>query len=325
MTRTIGALAVLGLLLVPDWATALGWRRRALVPAAPAYSPPAEVILLPPCLPTIPLAPPVGYAPGLALQPPTVQVSPGSTTAPPADASKDGVKAPAEPGTGNPVRPAGFSTPPAPTPAPPEPAKVVPTVPDRPPVVERAAPAKAAEDDPANRVPKLNLPMENPTFTAPKNPEPKAAVPDAPKAGDPGIMLPQLPPVVPPAAKPEPAMPGRVEPTPPPIVLPQLPPVTPAGGTSESKYRPTTVETPSVAVLPVDGAPAAGAATRKVGFYNYTDRDLNLRVAGSPVKLPAKSYVTADVSPTFTWRLSDRTEETTTVPAGSAGVEVVIK
>jgi hypothetical protein len=286
MPRRLGVLAVIAVLLVPDWAAAFGWRARCYAPLT-YYAQPAVIL--------VPVCPPAVYTP---LPPPTVHVSP----APPSDMPKKNTQAPFERLDSSEIKPAEFATPkPAPPPDGGGESRRSPTTPA----------AKPAEEESANKVPKLDLPL--PTSPPPTVP------PVEPKL--------ELPPIKP-AAKSEPAKtepaktePGKTELTVPPIVLPQLPP---PGGVSESKYRPATADRPSVAVLPVDGMLPAGAK-RKVGFYNYTGGDLELRVEGTAVTLPAKSYVTADVPTKFTWRVGTAADETTTIPADSAGVEVVLK
>jgi hypothetical protein len=196
------------------------------------------------------------------------------------------------------VRPTGLDEPgrlATPTPAPPEPAK---TEARTPAVAETPPPPRPAEEQPESKLPKLDLPLTNP-----KSEE---------KATDPLKI--ELPPV--PAGK-------KAEPKLPPLVVPQLPP--PAAA-SESKYRPATADRPGYTVLPVDGAGSTGTkGTWKVGFYNYTTRDLELAVEGRTVALPARSYVTAAVPGTFSWRVGAGADESTTIPAGSGGVEVVLK
>jgi hypothetical protein len=289
MPRRLGVLAVVAVLLVPDWAAAFGWQSHCYAP--PAYYSQPAIILVPVC-------PPAVYTP---LPPPTVHVSPPA--APPQEMPRKNTQAPTEPE----IKPAEFATP---KPAPPSDGGGEPRR-------SPAPPARPAEEEAANKVPKLDLPLPA-APSAPVAPpaEPKLELPPikpAAKAETPKLAMPKTEP-----AKTEPA---KTELTIPPIVLPQLPP---PGGVSESKYRPATTDRPSVAVLPVDGTPPAGAK-RKVGFYNYTGLDLELKVEGTAVTLPAKSYVTADVPTKFTWRVGTAADETTTIPADSAGVEVVLK
>jgi hypothetical protein len=171
---------------------------------------------------------------------------------------------------------------------------------------------RAAEEEPGNKLPPLNLPMTNPAKeTTPTETPPKLNLPpvsDTPKLTIPPISdTPkiELPPIT---AKSEPSNFPL-----PPLVMP-----------TEVKYRPTLDDRPQIDVLPVDGDPPAGAVW-KVGFYNYTGRDLELRVEGRTVTLPARSYVTARVPGTFTWRVGRGADEKTTIPPTSAGVEIVLK
>jgi hypothetical protein len=77
-----------------------------------------------------------------------------------------------------------------------------------------------------------------------------------------------------------------------------------------------------VKLLPAAGRPAEGP-TRRVGFFNHSDRDLELVIEGKAVKLPRKTYVHADVPPTFTWKHGENAAAAATVPAGAAGLDVV--
>jgi hypothetical protein len=286
MTRTVGTLAVVALLLVPDWATAFGWRARRWVRPFRAPSPPAAMVLLPPCLPVIPVTPYAPPAPA-TLRPPTVQVVPEAGAA--ADKPRGIAPAPADPATD--IRPAGNLA--TPTAAPPDPPKTTSEAPARSQVIDAAPPPKPAEEKPESRLPKTDLPLPS----LPGN----GSKADAPAA-------------------------GKIDSPVPPIVLPQLPPVPAAGAKTESKYRPAAGDRPSFAVLPVDGvAPAGANPAWQVGFFNYTGRDLELRVEGQAVALPARSYVTAKVPGTFTWRVGTGADETTTIPAASGGVEIVLK
>ncbi len=75
--------------------------------------------------------------------------------------------------------------------------------------------------------------------------------------------------------------------------------------------------------------PAAGVADarglRKVGFYNHTDRDLALTIEGKAVALPAKTYLHAQLPPTFTWAHGDRPAARETVPADASGLDVLFR
>jgi hypothetical protein len=77
-------------------------------------------------------------------------------------------------------------------------------------------------------------------------------------------------------------------------------------------------------VFPATGA-AAGSALRKVGFFNHTSRDLELKIQGEAVTLPAKSYLHANLPPTFTWQCSTQPATTEKVPGDASGLDVLIR
>ncbi|HET6576444.1 MAG TPA: hypothetical protein VFG68_22785 [Fimbriiglobus sp.] len=142
MKRQYIPLALLGLALVPDWATALGGRRWCLRPPPPC---PPRIVFVPPCPPIFPVAPP-NYS---VLPAPTVQVEPAApppakpepTKPNPAPAAPRPVAPGVPPGTaaadpGGAVKPTEFAKPesapppePKPTPKPDIPKLQVPQVP----------------------------------------------------------------------------------------------------------------------------------------------------------------------------------------------------
>jgi hypothetical protein len=154
---------------------------------------------------------------------------------------------------------------------------------------------------------------------------PGAAEPPAKKAEPKGSSL-VLPPVVPAVPTPAPAPgaePRRNSDPIPPLVLP---PDLPSG--ANGVVPPTTARSsplaaaPRVRVFPAAGAAAAGAL-RRVGFFNHTDRPVPLTIEGRAVTLPAKSYLHAQLPPTFRWSEAGGPPRTTIVPADSAGVDVL--
>ena len=56
-----------------------------------------------------------------------------------------------------------------------------------------------------------------------------------------------------------------------------------------------------------------------------TNRDLALTIEGRAVKLPAKSYLHAQLAATFTWTHGDQPAARETVPAGAGGLDVVFR
>ncbi len=75
--------------------------------------------------------------------------------------------------------------------------------------------------------------------------------------------------------------------------------------------------------------PAAGEVTadglRKIGFFNHTNRDIDLTIDGKKVTLPRKSYIHARVGATFRWSHADNPVTTTTVPDDAAGLDVLFR
>lgn len=254
-------------------------------PGAVVYAPP-PVVGLQPCPPFVPVVPLVCPPAAPVPNPPAATPRPPKVTeSPPA----------AEPPT---VRPAGYSTPSAAGP--------------------ESAPAPKPTAPPAANIPKTNLPQTPaaPKAETPKPAEPKAVEPKpaGPKPGELKIELPPLPGGADGNGKPTPPAPPLALPD---IKLPELPPA----GPSTSRYRPE----PGVRVIPVVGSPPAGTGPRTIGFYNYTDADLELWVDGRAHRLPGRHSLALDLPTTFTLRLGTGAAETIAVPASAAGLEVVIR
>ena len=81
----------------------------------------------------------------------------------------------------------------------------------------------------------------------------------------------------------------------------------------------------TVSVFPARGVEAPAPGYRSVGFYNHTARDLELTIEGRAVRLPAKSYLQAQLAPRFTWSHSDRSATREVVPDGAGGLDVVFR
>jgi hypothetical protein len=308
------------------------------------------------CAPAYPIYPPTYVqpqtypAPRHALPPPRIETSPKTATPTPAPAPGNAgaidTNIITRPTAGENVRPAASSDS-----APPMPKKATDATPPK------KADPPAVAPDPLPKFPEVVIPKDIgplPKLEVPKgaaDPTPKAptpaAVPDPAPAPDlklppidfPKDTGPKLPPLpspgttaVPaPAPPPEPLIPSPSVPAIPDPAkkdsLPSLtlPPDIPI--TRESKSSPLTGgrREMTVSVFPAGGEQAVRGGYRTVGFYNHTARDLNLTIEGRSVKLPARSYLHAQLAATFTWGHGDRPLVRETVPAGAAGVDVVFR
>ncbi|MCI0704921.1 MAG: hypothetical protein L0241_28000 [Planctomycetia bacterium] len=175
------------------------------------------------------------------------------------------------------------------------------------------------------KLPPLELPKDSGSkpLELPKSPEPKTPPVESPGSGT-AVPVPAPAPdiLTPPASAPK--EPNSL----PSLVLPPDSPVSPA------PMKPTIVKSspisPESSELKVSVFPAAGTTDlrgplRKVGFFNHTDRDLMLTIEGKTVKLPAKTFIHAQVPATFTWKYGDKPATTATVPADAAGLDVLFR
>lgn len=284
-----------------------------------AYPPARPVVVLPPIpRPAVPSAPPA---------PPSVELVPNVATPTPAPA------------------PAAHSDPPARKPA---------VEPVRPAAGSDAPPTKGSK---AETPPPFPLDLKFPEIEIPKslqaNPKPPAKEPQgAPKAGtnqpDPaavpkvpavgGTKDPLLPAIPSAAPAPEPAIPppglpllpdaSKRDPLPS-LTLPPDTPVKSAKTDSTSRSSPIAGSAAPrdliVNVFPAGRNEAAAGGYRTVGFFNHTNRDLTLTIEGRVVKLPARSYLHAQLAATFTWGCAARPTARETVPDGADGLDVVFR
>lgn len=321
MTRSVCLLASAGLVLLPDGATAFGWRTRHCPPAPMAYVAP-EIVFLSPTLPYIPIGSYDYCQPGAFSQntpiyvhdacPPNAGTPIAPRTAPatpPKVMEKPSVQAPET--EKPPIRPAAFATP-----------MEIP--------LEKsfAPPPRPVEVEPAKPLPLETIPKTD----LPKNERPKPVVPkiELPAIEQPKPVVPKidLPPFdLPTIDRPKPSSDIKIpEIKQPEIKLPDVAPVAPTGGISTSRYSPETGKSrPAITMLPVESNGKLVVDGKwKIGFYNYSDRDLNLVVDGTTMTLPSKTSLSATVGKTFTWRVGTAPDETTIIANDSAGWEIVI-
>jgi hypothetical protein len=314
MTRYLCCLAVLGVGALPDWATAYHpcW---VPPPCGPAPGYPMQFYLVPPAAPVY----------EVPLPPPSVHVVPAPKAA--------AVPTPAAPRTDAPapVRPAADLNPPAPLPPTVSP-KAAPKTNALP-----AVPDLGPKTDTTPKAPDLKLPELGPKATPDVPPlilpDPPAAPPAKKKADAapaaptaPSLVLPPDVPVR--SAVPTPAPAPDADPKRdaiPPLVLPPDGPGAPSGVIPPTTARSSPLAAaPRVEVFAVAGR-AAGGALRRVGFFNHTDRAIPLTIEGRPVTLPAKSFLHAELPPSFRWSEAGGPPRRTTVPADSPGVDVLFR
>jgi hypothetical protein len=214
-----------------------------------------------------------------------------------------------------------------------------PAKPDSPAIAPKPA---ETPQDPDLTYPKVEIPKnlrsdpKLPPLELPKEADMKA-VPKVPAVGAPTeSSLPAVPTAAPPpeALIPPPSVPlvpdpGKRTPLPSLTLPPEVPVAPEKKDDSISRSSPLTSGMRSaamtVSVFPARGVEAPAPGYRTVGFYNHTARDVSLTIEGRAVKLPARTYLQAQLAPHFTWSHSDRASTREVVPEGAGGLEVVFR
>ena len=316
MKRYLCCLAVLGVVALPDWASAFHpcgappWQGRVGPPPV-AYTRP--LVFVQPCAPVyeVPLPPPCYYP--VPVQ--AVAIAP------------------------RPAAPIATSPTPKPVAVRPD------TPPTRPPVIEtpkwegiKPAGATTPKGEPGIPAPQPPVPAtppktdDSPSITLPPLPEsdgplaPLVTPTPAPPPADPGSALPppltSIPGLTEPAKTDRPADEDAL----PPLVLPPEglgPPtgIVPLESMSRSSPLASGV---TVRVFTVAGDMPA-AATRRVGFFNHTGNDIALVIAGRKTTLPKMTYIHATVPPSFAWHPVGGEARTAVVPDGAPGLDIVFR
>jgi hypothetical protein len=204
------------------------------------------------------------------------------------------------------------------------------------------------QDEEPQKPQKPTKPSSEPPLVLPKEKEPhKPREPTQTPAGEPHKPSLDIPPVNPPALPAE--NPGVAVPVPAPspdiLTPPEKPGTAPPDGLPPLTLPPDSPVVPLVPPKEVEArsSPLSGAAAgvrvsvfpargnrnapglRQIGFYNHTRHDLTLTIEGQMVKLPAMTYLHAQLPPTFRWKCGRGETTTETVPADAAGVDVVIR
>lgn len=234
--------------------------------------------------------------------------------------------APVQPAAVNPSSPTppesqprdGRNPRPAPTLTQDPPAKAPSLVPDPP----------AKTESPMPKMPSLELPpLTGSTDAAPPNPKgpmvPSAAPMPAPPSSESGAGAPPSSPVVP--TQMEPKKPTGANDLPPLV----LPPEGPGGRSGVIPMTSTSQSSPLTGAVKVQVFTTLGNAnaggTRKVGFFNHTEKDIQLVIEGRAVTLPRKTYIHAEVPQAFQWRYDGHPTQTAQVPDGAAGLDLLFR
>jgi hypothetical protein len=106
-------------------------------------------------------------------------------------------------------------------------------------------------------------------------------------------------------------------------VEPDLPAPRPAGGRKEPAAD--AGKAVEQFLIPADTKRAEPRADVKVGFFNHSDRSIELTVNGESVQLPSEQYVTLRLTRTFTWSEKGQKGNDVVVPPDADGVEIVFR
>ncbi len=311
MKRYLCWLTLLGMLTIPDWASAcyvVQW-------CAP---PPCEV------MPVYCYEPPVCYGPPVVYVP--VYVAPcGPAVMPQTVIERDPPQVSQPRAKPNPVverdRPEKATAPVEPTPI----------------ITREPEPKRVAEPMPMPMVTREPDPEPKLVVTPPVLPMPPKMEPDAVKPFEEPLVLPGggkeatptpapapdstslIPPMFPVMPEKLPKAPASNSDSLPPLVLP------PEANNTIAKSSPLSARPRvRVQVLAAEGRPAVGP-TRPVSFFNRTEHDLDLVIEGRTVKLPKQTYIHAKLAPTFRWKAAGGEAQTERIPEGAAGLDVVFR
>jgi hypothetical protein len=78
-------------------------------------------------------------------------------------------------------------------------------------------------------------------------------------------------------------------------------------------------------LIPADTKRAEPRAEVKVGFFNHSDRSIELTVNGESVQLPSEQYVTLRLTRTFTWSEKGQKGNDVVIPPDADGIEIVFR
>ncbi len=96
------------------------------------------------------------------------------------------------------------------------------------------------------------------------------------------------------------------------------PPAPGQPGIREARYYDTYAVAPSTSSKP-------SGDHCSVGFWNLTNRDISVKVAGRNHVVPSRKNLTLDLERQFAWQVEGRNAETAQVPDSESGLEIVIR
>ncbi len=295
MFRYLIVPVLMALLLVPDWAGAIGRRRPLFAPRAqpvaysypvqysqPVYypAPPAQIYPASVCMPCCPAVPAVAPAKPTVV-PERMEPTP---TKPKSNVQTEPLAQPKAVEPDPSFKPAAGTV------------ETVPAMKDPIPVVPVPKPKEPETIPVSPALPSLKFDTK-----LEKKEEPKKE--ELPKLAFPKLELPSVPPL---------AAPSPIEPLPTPSTVKSSP--------LNEGYGRLKIER-----FPVDGtAPASPNTLRLVTFYNFSGRELTLTIAGKEVTVPSKHSVEARLPMTFQWQLGAVAQADGAIPLSAPGLDIVI-
>lgn len=171
-------------------------------------------------------------------------------------------------------------------------------------------------------------PLNPSQFWGTPAPKPLPPLPFVPKKGV-GVREEESPPPKP-MDKPKSKELDSKEKSPPRIPKVSLPlpedPDDPVVRKNPAKSEPTTDTVKAVEqfIIPAESR-AERPAIVKVGFFNHSERDIDLVVDGEAVSLPKEQYVTLRLKRTFVWAEKGKKSTDVAVPPDADGMEIVFR
>ena len=110
--------------------------------------------------------------------------------------------------------------------------------------------------------------------------------------------------------------------------VPAIPPlIEPESTPKQSTVRSSPIADSKLKIdrYPIEGiAPVLPTALRAVTFYNFSGRELTLTLDGKDVTVPSKHSVEAKLPPAFSWKLDGESQADGTISPTTPGLDIVI-